>query len=401
MKRILAGVDVLFIIVVGARIGGCPDSSRAIVCFRGAPSEIPAIQAIDAASDAMTGINRPADIAQDFYGFWAMLSGHDPYAILGPALEMIGAHWALDYPSAHPPTAFLLVAPAAWLPWPRSLLAWSWLMIGALLLGFRATGFSWKTSFLLAALALLWPPTSWGLYQLTIVWLFGIMLAYQFRSSKPMVAGVFIAVASFTKFLPAILLIPFVMRRNWKAPLGFVLAWLGALATILLIAPDTISRYIEVDPANSARHFLRGDNFSPLALIWTHRFSALELGMLTIVAGFLVLAGVMLVRGAVRHQPIRFSEWGFFAYLSVVLLPILWSFAILPLLPFLVEALTRKNLSALLAAAALILAIPFAPFGGDVRYWLLPMLLLSGAAICLNAFTDATSPQRVSLPSLP
>lgn len=377
MKRILAAVDVILII---------------IVCFRGPTSEIPYLATIDAASDAMTGIGRPADVAQEFYGFWALVSGHDPYAILGPALASIGVDWPLDYPSAHPPTAFLLVAPVAWLPWPRSLLAWTWLMIGALLLGFHATGFSWKTSFLLTALALLWPPTIWGLYQITIVWLLGVMLAYQFHSSRPILAGVFIGLASFTKFLPAILLIPFFIRRNWKPPFGFVLTWLGALATILLLAPHAISRYIEVNPANWARHFLRADNASPLSLIWTNRLGTLEIGLITILAGFLVIAAARLFKGARSGEPISFAEWGFFSYLSVALLPILWSFAILPLLPLLVQALTRKNLGALLAAAALILAIPFPSFGGDVRYWLLPILLLSGLAIALNAITEATAP---------
>lgn len=394
MKRILAAVDVILIIVVGGRIAimDCPGSSDAILCFRGPPSQLPFLAAIDAASDAMTGINRPADIAQEFYGFWALVTDHDPYAILGPALKNIGVSWPLDYPSAHPPTSFLLVAPVAWLPWPRSFLAWTWLMIGALLLSFRATGFAWKTSFLFAALALLWPPAVWGLYQTTIVWLVGVMLAYHFRSSRPILAGAFIALASFTKLLPAIILIPFIIRRNWRVPLGFVLSWLCAVGTILLLVPNAVSRYIEVNPANSARHFLRGDNASPLSLIWTNRLSALDIALITVLAGFLLLAAAMLFKGARSGAPISFAEWAFFSYLSVALLPILWSFAILPLLPLLVQALVKRNLGSWLAAAALLLAIPFSAFGGDVRYWLLPVLALSGSAIALNAITEATTP---------
>jgi len=136
-------------------------------------------------------------------------------------------------------------------------------------------------------------------------------------------------------------------------------------------------------------------------LIWTHRFSALEFGMLAILAAFVLFAGVKLVRAGLRGQPITFSEWGFFAFLSVALLPILWSFAILPLLPFLVEAVSRKNLSSLLAGAALVLAIPFPPFGGEVRYWLLPMLLLSGVALSLNAIRAAKPQGGATAGALP
>ena len=394
MKRILAAADIILIIVVGGRIAimDCPDSPRAFVCFRGAPSEIPYLATIHAASDAMTGISRPADIAQDFYGFWALVSGHDPYAILGPALKNIGVDWPVDSPSAHPPTSFLLVAPVAWLPWPRSFLAWSWAMIGALLLCFHASGFSWKTSLLLMALALLWPPTIWGLYQTTIVWVLGVMLAYQFHSSRPILAGAFIALASFTKFLPAILLMPLIVRRGWKAPLGFLLSWLCALATIQILDPRAISRFIQVNPANYSRHFLRGDNASPLALILAGRLSALEIALVVILAVMLVIAAATLFKRAWSGAPITFAEWAFFSYLSVALLPILWSFAILPLLPLLVQALTRKNPGTLLAAASLILAVPFSAFGGDVRYWLLPTLVLSGSAIALNAITESTAP---------
>lgn len=391
MKRILAAVDILLLIVVGGRIAilNCPDSPGAVICFRGDPSQVPYFGALHAASDAMTGIRRPADIAQDFYGFHALVSGLDPYAILGPALESIGAPWKLDYPSTHPPTSFLVVAPAAWLPWPQSFMAWAWLMVGALLLSFRATGYAWKTAFLLAALSLLWPPAIWGFYQTTTVWLFGVMLAYQFRDSRPILAGAFIALASFTKFLPAILLIPFLIRRNWKVPLSFVLSWLGALATILLLSPNAIARYIEVNPANSTRHFLRGDNASPLALIWTGRLSMLEIGLLVILVGFLVVAAAKLLSRARNGETISFAEWGFFSYLAVVLLPILWSLSILPLLPVLVQALGRKNLGSLLAAVALLLAIPFFPFGGEIRYWVPPILFLSGLTVALNVIRES------------
>lgn len=399
MRRVIAAAGIVLTILVGGRIAilDCPDSPRAVVCFRGAPSEMPYLAALQAASDAMTGINRPADISQDFYGFWALVSDHDPYAILGPALKQIGVNWPIDYPSAHPPTSFLVAAPAAWLPWPQSLLFWTWLMIAALVVSFRATGFTWKTSLLLMALALLWPPTTWGFYQTTIVWMLGATLAWQFRTSKPYLAGAFIALASFTKFLPAVLLIPFVIRRQGKPVAGFLLAWLCALTTIQLLDPQAILRFIQVNPANYSRHFLRGDNASPLSLILTHRLSAPEMALLMMLGALLAITATRIIQRAWHRMPITFAEWAYFSYLGVALLPILWSFAILPLLPLLVQALVRRNVGTLLASAALILAMPFSPFGGEIRYWVLPVLVLSGAAFAFNVLAEG----KGSLPAGP
>jgi len=90
-----------------------------------------------------------SDVATDFYGFNALLTNKDPYAILGPALKTIGVHWKAPFASTHPPTAFLVVAPVAWLPWPISSMAWAWLMLICLCLSLRiGCGYTWDVSFL-------------------------------------------------------------------------------------------------------------------------------------------------------------------------------------------------------------------------------------------------------------
>jgi len=342
----------------------------------------------------MTGVSRSADVAQDFYGFRALFTGQDPYAILGPALASIGVDWPLDYPSAHPPTSFLLVAPVAWITWPGSFAAWAWLMVACVFLSFHSSRFTWKTSILLTASALLWPPTMIGLHQTTIVWLASAMLAFRFQDSKPILAGVFVGLASFAKFLPVLLLVPFLIRGKWKAPLGCALAWMVALAVIQLLSPHAIMRFMEVSPANWARHVLRDDNASPLSLAWTRSLSAVEVTLLVVLAAFLAFAAYRILRSARWAWPISFAEWGLFSYLSVVLLPILWSFSILPLLPFLVQALTRKPWIALPAAAAIILAIPFPANGPALRYWVLPVLVLSGLALSLQVITETAQDGR-------
>ncbi len=44
-----------------------------------------------------------ADVAQDIYGFRALMTNKDPYALLGPALKTIGVEWKANF-SSHPPS---------------------------------------------------------------------------------------------------------------------------------------------------------------------------------------------------------------------------------------------------------------------------------------------------------
>ena len=314
-----------------------------------------------------------------------MLLREEPYAVLGPAPRSIGVVWDLKNASTHPPTAYLLVAPAAWMPWPMSSVVWAWLMIAALLASFHATGYSWKTSSLLTSLAILWPPTSHSLFQITIVWLLGAMLAFQFRSSKPMLSGMFIGIASFTKFLPVIMLIPFIIRRNWRALWGFLWSWLVAIATILAIAPNTFARYLEVNRITSIETFLREDNSSPLALLFKNRLGPFEIAGAVLLFAVLVIAMIRLSRSRVRRENISFAEWSFYSYLCVRLLPILWIYSIVPLLPVLIRVTEKGGVPGVLAAGAIVLAFFALPFSLGTTLFLIPLLLISGSAIVASA----------------
>jgi uncharacterized membrane protein len=217
------------------------------------------------------------------------------------------------------------------------------------------------------------------------------MLAYQFQNSKPILAGIFIGIASFPKFLPAIMLTPFIVRRNWKVLMGFVLSWLVAVATILLIAPNAITRYLEVNRTNSIEIIMRGDNASPMVLLYEHRLGTLEIGCALLLSLVLVIVAVRLLRRARSSEIISFTEWGFFSYLCVALLPILWLYSITPLLPILVKALEKRNFPAVLAMGAIVLAFFAPPFGGETRFWLFPILVLSGFSIAANAMSEVTA----------
>lgn len=388
MKRIMAAVGVILAILFAQL------PTRSILFAQFPTTSIPFLYAVSEASNVMLGRNARSDVAQDFYGFQAMVRHKDPYAVLGRALRTIGVRWDLDHASTHPPTAFLIVAPVAWLPWPLSSVAWAWLMMAALLASFHATGYSWKTSILLMALAILWPPTSHSLYQITIVWLLGIMLAYQFQSSKPMLAGVFIGLASLTKFLPVIMLVPFIVRRNWKALWGFALSWLVAVAAILLIAPNAFRRYLKVNETTTITTFMRQDNSSPVALLVNHRFGPLEIGLALLLFAVLVIVTVRLLRQKARTASISFAEWSFYSYLCVLLLPILWIYSILPLLPILIRLTTNGKVPAVLATAAILIPFVTPPFSNDTKLFLFPFLLLSGAAVVASLISEFNANSR-------
>ena len=175
---------------------------------------------IDTLRDASTTLRAQSprsDLAQDLYGFQAMVLKKDPYAVLGPVHKAMGIDWDVSYSSTHPPTAFLLTAPVAFLPWKIASALWAWLMLILFAISMRAFGFEWPTAILVAVGGIYWLPAALIFGQLTSVWLLGIMLAYHYRHRHPFLAGICIGLASFTKFFPALLLIPFIMRRKWKA----------------------------------------------------------------------------------------------------------------------------------------------------------------------------------------
>src|SRR5512133_3881537 len=58
----------------------------------------------------LKGQTGTTEIAQDIYGFRALVTGLDPYANLHEALAQMGVAWQDGLATTHPPTTFLLVA---------------------------------------------------------------------------------------------------------------------------------------------------------------------------------------------------------------------------------------------------------------------------------------------------
>ncbi|MCE5208595.1 MAG: DUF2029 domain-containing protein [Chloroflexi bacterium] len=300
----------------------------------------------------LTGQNPRSDIGQDFYGFRAMIYHWDTYPALSEAYDKIGVEWDLAHASTHPPTAYLLTAPAAMFPWPIASALWGWLMLIIIIAGLRLYGLPWWV----CVFALFWPPVMFSLRQLTALWMFGVVMAYRYQD-KPFTAGIWIAFASLTKFFPAVMLVPLIIRRKWSALGGFVLVWLIALLLVVAICPDAIPRYIEVNLINSPNMIARTDNTAFLPSLM--RF----IGWPGFAFGAVFLAVIAWIGR---------KNWQTWNFLSVALLPISWIYSLLPLLP---DLLKRPNVFAILA---LVIPLLVPSLGETTALAFIPLFILAG-----------------------
>lgn len=280
------------------------------------------LHGVNAATQTLAGIGPDSDFAQEIIGARALIQGGDLYPVFA------GIY------STHPPTAFLLALPLAELSWALAAQMWAWAMVGCLVLTAWAFGLRWYTAIALAPL-LLWPPVTWSLEQITPVWLAGLALAWRFRH-LPRFAGALIGLASFTKFLPAFALGPFIQERQWRAVISFVAMWIGALAVLTLLNVSGIPQYLQVNfggLAGSASQITRADNGALLPF-------ALHTGG---IAGLLTAAvfAVAMMLMALRSDPKSAGTWALWAWVSVALLPIAWTYSLLPLLPWLLRTMRR------------------------------------------------------------
>ncbi len=322
------------------------------------------------------------DIHQDIYGLKAMFLKQDPYRDLGPALKTFGLDYTARHPSPHPPTAFLLTFPVVFLPIKISAMVWAWLMLFIFAIGLLIYGYKTGDVILICALSLLWPTTVTSLVQLTIIWLTCILAAYKFRNTRPLISGIFIGLASLSKFSPAVLLIPFLLRRKWRAVAGFLIVWVIAALLILAFAPETIMRYLEVAKQTSVQMMLRTDNASPGAFLGLYFetagwIAAGGLGML-----FLYLTRKIWLK--IPHGNMAANEWNFYSYLAVIVLPVTWSYSILPLFPILAMTFQKGGRGKYLAVLTLAVAILMPAFGTITPYYVFILVLLFGVMIIIR-----------------
>jgi hypothetical protein len=336
------------------------------------------------AAAQLRGEGPPVDLVQDYVGARRLVAGGDSYPLLTRAFASVGIEWQADHRSTHPPTAFLLALPIAWLPWKAASAVWAGLMLAAIAGAWWALGVSPGLSASLAPLTLIWPPAAWSLGQLTPLWLFGLALAWRLRD-RPVGAGAAIALASLTKLLPALLLIPLLVAGRPRVLRGFASVWTVAFA-VIAFRPNVLERYVHLAHGVGREQAARGENS---ALLWA---AAHKFGVPGVAAGIALVGAVtaLSLRRLHRRSAVDRWSWDVWSWASVALLPIAWIYSLLPLLPALARTLRRGRAAARPLALAT-LAIPFFvdPFGlpGGIR--------LALATACLGLALLVAAPAAV------
>lgn len=324
-----------------------------------------------------------SDFAAMVVGFRALSDRTDPYPNLGEAFKGLGIDWPVNHGSNHPPTSYLLAAPVAFLPWPFASAAWAWAMVCLMVLSYRLYGLSWKIALGLTPFTLLWPPASASLGQVTIVWMFGVALAYYFRKGRPFWSGAGVALASLSKYMPAVMMVIFLAGRKWKAVFGFLAVWIGSLALVTVMNPAAVPRYVEENQTTTFAIIERPDNSAPLVVGYRYGgWAAVALILL-----FFALIVFIYRRDFYEWEASPSTRvWMLTAYLSVAWLPIFWVYSLTPLLPVLVYLIfQRKIVTTFLCLLGLILPSVYISGGEATVLALAGVSLLTGLAFICEA----------------
>src|ERR671931_378187 len=235
------------------------------------------------AAAQLRGSGPPVDLVQDYAGARDVARDREAYPVLTRAYASVGLKWPAGHRSTHPPTAFLLVLPVAWLPWKAAAAVWMVLMLAALAAAYWALG-------------------------------------------AP----------------PALLLLPFLLLRRWSVLRGFALVWGAAVALLLVIDAGAIGRYVTILRTASREQAARGENS---ALLWSadHKYGAAGVAVALVLVAAVLARTLRRVR---RHGELDRLSWDGVGWASVALLPIAWIYSLLPLLPALARLVRRGGLVA-------------------------------------------------------
>jgi uncharacterized membrane protein len=256
-------------------------------------------------------------------------------------------------------------------------------MLILLILTFRCYGVSWKAALGLMPIALLWTPMQISLGQITIIWLFGVALAYRLNMKRPFLSGASIGLASLTKFVPSLLIIIFLVKKQWRALLGFITLWLAALAALMVLWPKAISRYLDVNQTTSLETIQRADNSA--LLFSSYRIGGwLGAGLASVFLLSILLTNRDCILNLRPGSAPRF--WRILIYFSVALLPIAWTYSIVPLLPVIIyEVLQKKLLVKMAGLCCLVLPCVAPPWGYLSVLPLMLVTVLAGAGLMFDA----------------
>jgi hypothetical protein len=288
---------------------------------------------------------RATDLLQDYGGARALLFGGDAYESTGSLAHryVTVGYTSLSYVSTHPPTAFLVLLPIAALPLGPACAVWAALMIGGLIAAVRISGARWFVGALLAPMLVLLPPVGGGLDQLGMGVVVLTFLAYRFRN-RPVAAGLLIGVASLTKFLPALLLMPLLRRRQWSAAVAFAVTWLVSATLVVVLNVGAIQSYLRLGGADSVMWIAEPGNGA--FLIVATRYGAIGGVLAVLLVGWILWRELRDKSGDIR------LSWARWNWVATAMLPIAWSFSVLPLALSVAVLFHRRDLPAGLVALA-------------------------------------------------
>jgi len=273
------------------------------------------------------------DLQQEYLAARALRDGLDVFA---PITDLSARYFPVatdnfPHPNPHPPFLTLLSVPLTFLPFPTIVCLWLALSVVLLVVVGRWLGLSLRASLALAA----WPPLWWLLYvgQLELAVLALAMLGWRAAAEgREWRAGVWLGLAAALKFYPALLLAPYVARRQLRVPLAagliFAASQVGSLAAV---GPSGLVRYYhEVLPAVADRYVRQGLNSSPYGALLRLFGGSSDVEPLADAAGLVLpltivlsaLALLALLRLEPELAPVAVlvaipNAWGYYAVLAL------------------------------------------------------------------------------------
>jgi Glycosyltransferase family 87 len=298
----------------------------------------------------------PTELLQDYSGARAILFGGNAYEPAGAEAARYVQFGAMGLPevvSTHPPTAFVLLLPLAPFTFGFASAVWTTLMLAGLVMAVRICGSPWYIAVLLGPLLALVPPVAAAVSHLAVPWLVLPLIAFRFRHRAGL-AGLLIGLASLTKYLPGLLLIALLVRRQWSALGTFLLVWVIALAAIGVLNHDVLFTYLSVSGTAASPWLADSGNGS--FLVAPLRFGPVAEALVVTLVVWIVGLEVRDLRAGRANDSVQWSRWN---WLAVALLPITWTYSVIPLalnlVLFFQQRRTRSFILGLVGFAPLLL----------------------------------------------
>jgi hypothetical protein len=180
------------------------------------------------------------DFSQDYFAAQAFFEGSSIYS--NRVVELGNIFNGRGIKNAHPPSLVLAIMPISVLPYPLAFLLFTLVSLFsygiALYLAGRLIGLAQTYLRLLISASLLWPATLQSVHQGSISFLIAsltILGWVNIKRHRTVTAAGFLGIATALKFFPGILIVPFILRRNWQGCLTFIVSFSSMIIASLVV----------------------------------------------------------------------------------------------------------------------------------------------------------------------